>query len=74
MTIMSITTTTDVAAIQGPAHLRLFRSRDFPWVPGILDHSDDRTRRCVRGFSCPTQPRGRVIRRAVQAAIQDGGC
>jgi len=33
---MSITTTTDVAAIEGPARLGLFRSRDFPWVPVLI--------------------------------------
>jgi peptide/nickel transport system permease protein len=33
---MSITTTTDVAAIEGPARLSLFRSRDFPWVPVLI--------------------------------------
>jgi peptide/nickel transport system permease protein len=34
--IMSITTTTDVTAIQGPVHVRLFRSSDFPWVPVLI--------------------------------------
>ena len=30
---MSITTTTDVAAIRGPARFSLVRARDFPLVP-----------------------------------------